>query len=362
MNWLSAHSRGVGPLVAGIGALVVGLGAGYVIWKTDPESKPPRLMPSDAPPPEFLYLDTERTLAYLGEIRGGLSDSEKRTESNKATRTANVKSSLTASLSADLGASRERQQAIEEVVTPKATDRFVTLLDELRSGRSVRGDQTRKWLHDLNARLTKTNTVEDVRARLETIHEGDFVRIEDAQLFLAPYAAAVPKARYASSYLGGQIRQPPRPLYAPISRDAQRDRVKYLRNLGADPILPFVAPTLSEGRNDRQVVTFLVPARYTALLDNARLLAGNLTIVGKVVYKDPRLPGEGRCPEPGEKSLPCRYFDRETLSTFAPALQAAPRSVLESLGMKEDEVLSRVRSSVTFGVPLVVVLPVAIYQ
>lgn len=109
-------------------------------------------------------------------------------------------------------------------------------------------------------------------------------------------------------------------------------------------------------------MTFLVPARYTALLDNARLLAGNLTIVGKVVYKDPRLPGEDRCPEPGEKGLPCRYFDRETVSTFAPALQGAPASVLESLGMRREDVFARVRASVTFGVPLVVVLPVAIYQ
>ena len=330
-----AHWKAIGLAVL---AIAVGLVAGRTVWDSDAKAPLTRTLALDAPPPEFLYLDTERTRAYLGEIRGGLIDNEKRIESAKATQTANVKSSLASSLSADLGASRERQQAVEEVVTPKATDRFVTLLRELRSGRSKRGTQTRRWLHDLDARL------------------------EDAQLVLAPYAAAVPKARYASSYLRGEIRQPPRPLYAPISPDAQADRVEYLRKLGADPILPFVAPTLSEERDDRRVVTFLVPARYTALLDNARLLAGNLTIVGKVVYKDPRLPGVDKCPEPGETGLPCRYFDRETLSTFAPALQEAPASVLESLGMSEKDVFARVRASVTFGVPLVVVLPVAIYQ
>lgn len=144
VKWLLAHWR-----AAGVAVLVIAVGLGALRFISETGSKAPvtRSLALDGPPPEFLYLDTERTLAYLGEIRGGLSEVEKRMQSAKATQTANIKSSLASGLSADLNASRERQQAIEEVVTPKATDRFVTLLHELRSGRSGRGDTARRWLH-----------------------------------------------------------------------------------------------------------------------------------------------------------------------------------------------------------------------
>jgi hypothetical protein len=308
---------------------------------------------SDTPPAEYLYLDTERTLAYLGQIEGGLSETEKRVESRSNKRSASIKDSLSSEVTGE--------QSVERVVTAKATDRFLTLLVKLRQG-GKGDDSSRKWLYEIDARLTAENSVDRIRKLLGELREGDFVRIADAQLFLAPFAAAVPKARYASSYLGGQIVQPARSLYAPIRARAQAELDKYLLQLGPDPSLPFVLPTLSEGRDDPRVVTFLVPARYTALLDNARLLAGNLTVVGKVIYKDPRLPGEKTCLRPNHQGLPCRYFDRETLTTFAPALQKAPHSVLHSLGLARSQAARAVREAVTFEVPLVVVLPLAIYQ
>jgi hypothetical protein len=40
------------------------------------------------------------------------------------------------------------------------------------------------------------------------------------------------------------------------------------------------------------------------LLENARLLAGNLTVVGKVTYIDPQLPGGNECPQANERKGP----------------------------------------------------------
>jgi hypothetical protein len=347
-------------ILGGLGALVglaIAVYAGHELWPNDERQAAP-----DTPPPEYLYLDSDRVLAYLGQIEGGLTDSEKRTESETET----LEAGLDPGLLADLKAKRERGRTVERVITPKATDRFFTLLVRLRAGRD-REDES--WLGEIDARLNdaadedERNTVAEIQATIRKLEEGHFVRIENAQLFLAPYAAVVPRARYAAAYLGGEITEPKRPLYAPISRKEDEDLNAYLRNLGDDPTLPFVAPTLTESRESQsQVVTFLIPARYTALADNARLLAGNLTIVGKVIYKDPRLPGDETCRTKEGSGVPCRYFDRQTLTTYAPALLKARDSVLRNLSLTKKTIETKVRLSVSFEVPLMVVLSVAIYQ
>jgi hypothetical protein len=340
----------VGTLVLGVvvGALIVRLFFSVEDTKRSGGSV------ADTPPGEYLYLDTQRVLAYLGQSKGGLTEKEKRVESTVASQSATLKSSLLG----DIGASAEHASSVETVVTPAATDRFFTLLIELRRDHG-RDGLRHTWLHEVDAAITKKNSIDKVRAKLTRLQEGDFIRISNGNLYLPPYAAVVPKARYAASYLPGGIVQPPRPLYAPITRRERRDVVAYLKRLGPDPSLPFVLPTLSATREDSQVVRFFVPTRYTGLLDNARLLAGTVTVVGKVVYKDPRLPGDPDC---GVTRVRCSYFDRQTLATFAPALQKAPNSVLESLDLERADIIRSVRDSVTFDVPVVVVLPVAIYQ
>jgi hypothetical protein len=55
-----------------------------------------KLLPPDTPPAEYLYLDTDRVLAYLGQIEGGLPASAKRTESETATASASLKGGLIA--------------------------------------------------------------------------------------------------------------------------------------------------------------------------------------------------------------------------------------------------------------------------
>jgi hypothetical protein len=351
---VAAHPAAVGTAIA---ALFVGGLATRFLFENERTLTRTKLLPPDTPPAEYLYLDSDRVLAYLGQIQGGLNPTEKRTVLESESQTGSLKGGLVGEVSG----SAERRTSIESTVTPAATDRFFSLLIALRSGREEREDRSSPWLHELDARLKEPSGGARVRKQLENIHEGDFVRISNARLYLAPYAAVTPRARYAASYLGGDIKEPRQPAYAPLSADSQRNLKRYLLLLGADPVLPFVVPTLTTERVANEPVTFFVPARYSGLLDNARLLTGNLTIVGKVIYLDSRLASSPECAEVAQ-GVACNYIDRETLTTFGPALTKAPHSVLASLGLAENEVLSKVTASVTFAAPLVVVLPVAIYQ
>jgi hypothetical protein len=353
--WPALRNRATALTAGGITTLVVGVLAGHFLWENERRVVQTKLLPPDTPPAEYLYLDSPRVLAYLGQIEGGLTKSEKRIASQTESRAAALKGGLLAEISG----SAQSQTSIEQVVTPAATDRFFSLLIKLRSGREERNDRSTPWLHNIDARLTEPAAGEGIRRRLTRIHEGQFVRIYNAHLYLPPYAAVAPRARYSASYLGGDITQPRRPLYAPISQREQQRLTRYLAGLGPDPVLPFVLPTLTAERHAESPVTFFVPARYSGLLDNARLLAGNLTVVGKVTYIDPR-NDEACLPKDGA-GVACSYFDRQTLATFAPALQASKR-LLPSLGMNERDVERSVRASVTFRAPVVVVLPLAIYQ
>ena len=52
----------------------------------------------------------------------------------------------------------------------------------------------------------------------------------------------------------------------------------------------------------------------------------------KVIYEDMRPLPKEPCPSQERPALPpCTYFDRETLATFAPALEKAPKPVLKRL-------------------------------
>jgi len=42
------------------------------------------------------------------------------------------------------------------------------------------------------------------------MEEGDFIRITHARVFVPPYAAILPRAHFASYYLGGDLKEPKR--------------------------------------------------------------------------------------------------------------------------------------------------------
>ena len=340
-------------------AVILGLGVAVGFWAFDGNGTRRTTPAPDTPPGEYVYLDSARVLAYLGQIAGGLSPSEKRTLATQEEAKGSAKVGPV-----EVGGTQSSEQSVEQTVTPTATDRFYTLLQQLRGGRSRTAfGATRVWLHELDATLDATNTFDELMGELCRTREGDFVRIADAHLFLAPYASVFPRVSYASSYLGGEISRPRRPLYAPVSDKESHDVAAYLAAVGNDPRLPFVLPSLrATGGSNDEVVTFLVPARYSGIVDEPSLLSGNLTVVGKVVYRDLTRRNGKSCGVPVPGSGPREYLDRQTVSLFAPALAKASPSILANLQLDPATILERVTLSATFASPVVVVVPVAIYQ
>jgi len=345
----------VAPVIRGVVIFLSGvLVAGGVIAACDngdddsglamPEQASP-----DTAPVEFAYLDSARVLAYIGQIQGGLAATLTRTLSAKTTTTA----SITAKDVAAAETASENLRGSSETVTLTEADRFYTLL------RILRADQGFQTLVDIDATITERNSVDEVREQLGEVEEGDFVRIHNARLFVPPYAAVLPRARFASYYLGGDLRPPRRVLYAPVGRRGRLAVVRYKKALKDNPRLPMVVPTLhAKGTKLPSVVTFFLPARYRNLSREASLLGGELTVVGKVIYKDHRLPGEVAESAPIQPT----YLDRETLTTFAPALRRADGRLLERLKLDQDRIVNRVRESLTIQAPVAVIIPIAVYQ
>jgi len=173
LRWILAHGRSLAGAAFVVAVAVV---AALVLLGSDPVK--PRVEPaSDTPPAEYLYLDSARVLAYLGQARGGLSESEKRTLSAKSAREASLKGGPLA----EVTGSSEQATSIEETVTPAAADRFLTLLAYLRArkaprvGRDVpflqdldartRRDSRRRYLDAFNARRVRRSEREDGRSR-----------------------------------------------------------------------------------------------------------------------------------------------------------------------------------------------------
>jgi hypothetical protein len=335
-----------------VAALAIAAAAVYVILFGVPRSSSPApnaISEADTPPAEYLYLDSERVFAYLGQLLGGLSASQTRSNSIENALTADLKGGSLA----ELARSQKELQSVQEVVTPTAADRFYRLLIVLRQGKSRRPSaREANWLFTLDGH-PGPESYGTFKNRLTDIHEGDFVRIVDAHLVLPPFAAFLPKTRYATPYTPPGVARPKhfgRLLDRP---GGERELSRYRQLLGANPTLPFVLPVRGYVR-----LTIFVPARYQALFDNPRLLSGNLTVVGKVIFKDPRLPGEKPCIRLAHR---CEYVDRQTIASWGSALTSGPRLVRQVLGV-EGRAVDTVRAFVRFGVPIMVVLPIAIYQ
>lgn len=352
MAWTVLKACGilvVGALLGGVAIAALDTGA------SDPGLQTAKQASPDTPPAEFAYLDSGRVLAYLGQIEGGLAATQTRTRSAKTT----TKAPLTAKDVAAAEASSEKLRGSSETVTLTEADRFYTLLRILRKNQAADGEKAFTTLVDIDAAITGQNTVDKIRDRLKKVEENDFVRILNVHAFIPTYAAILPRARFASYYLGGALKEPTTALYAPVSLRAHRAVERYKAALQGDPRIPVVVPTLSSGRSKlRHVVTFFIPARYRSLSREASLLGGELTVVGKVVYKDPRLPDDA----PEEAPTGPSYLDRETLTTFAPALQRAEGLLLTRLKLDRNRILDQVRRSLTIASPVAVVIPVAIYQ
>jgi hypothetical protein len=328
---------------------------------------------ADTAPPEYLYLDGERASAYLGQILGGLSEKETRKQAESEERTAKL-------VGAEIGEAARKtasQRESQETVTHTPGDRFYRLLRYLRK-LQTESDLRNEWMVDLSALVGEpSDALPDpegaLAQQLAKLDEGDFVRIRNVYLFAPSYAVLDPKTQYALplTRLLRELRPEARrvlkaPTVAaavPVSQKQHGDVAKYRRLLGKNPRIPFVGATLdSAGRAlGPDTVIFLVPAKRLSLLDEPRLLAGRLTVVGKVAYVDQRLQEDASCSEEG-RLRQCAYVDRQTVSIYGKALTRASQRILNSLRIDRGAVRRTVRESVTFRVPVVVVIPVAIYQ
>lgn len=347
-------------IVSTVGVLILAI---VIIHSASDAQSETRTLPADTPPAEFLYLDRARVLSYLGQLVEGLPTSEKRTLAESADLTAEVKAGP-----ATAGGTRKQSKSTEAQVAPRVADRFYLLLRLLRAGHSRdEAGRRREWLFDVRPETPDSTAVYGSACQLQ---EGDFVRIREAHLLLSPYAAVLPKATYAAlnrRTLTGQVARPNQKLRAPFTRRQRRAVNRYLRLLGRDPRLPFVVRTLSRdaGRNSFGGVTFFIPARYRSLRNEPSLISGSLTIVGKVVYRNLAQPQGAMRRSCGRRvgSRVAHYYrDRQTISTFVPALKVAPNFVFDNLNFAIGTIAEQVTANMTVPAPVIVVIPIAMYQ
>lgn len=308
------------------------------------------------PPPEYAYLDNPRVLAYLAQIEGGLSTSEKRTRQVATGGTGGV-----AAGGVSVGASRSREEFVEQVVTPTATTRFYRLLDRLRA---------KSYLRELDAAARPA----DLASALGPVAEGEFVRISRCRLWTPTYATmlrqiragrAKPDARdvfggvgsaqqrltdaeaaaeaagsNARSAVGGGTYLLPPALVRQWPAAARR----YAKAVAADPRTAFAS---CRGRPSPRPhgIDLLVPMPLGSLAGADELLAGPVTIVGKVVRR--------------VRTKDDVYVDAPALAGYGRGVDDLDAVVGEAV---ETSLGTELATDVTVLPPGAVVLPIAIYK
>lgn len=333
-----------------IAALLIG-GLGWLVVKAVHDDGSGGAIPdADTPPAEFLYLDTARALAYLGQLEGGLSDQEKRTLATTRSNTAN----LSAGSAASIAAATESKEGVEQTVAPTAADRVYRLIRHLRADDSHTSSASvghqGPWLNDVNLELGANNTLERVRHTLKGAEEGTFIRLANARLCLPIYAAILPRVRQAATCETGDL--------LPQLRLSKRERHAigaFRRHLGRDARLPFVARlSHSQRRLAGGRIDFFLPTTYNGLAREPSFLSGRVTILGKVVRNGLLQLGD---------RVEGHHVDRETVSRYTAALKRLPLTIGERLGLPAEHLSRIVKSSVTFDpTSVMVVVPIAIYQ
>lgn len=207
--------------------VLVAIGIGFTIgrWAFRHHAADPFAVKSDFAPAEYLYLDQTRVVAFLSQIDGGLTSTEKRTLSHLESVNANVQ----AASGFQAGGTSQDQSALETTVTPTAASQFYRLESLLRQ---------KKYIHRLDARPA------DPRQFFAALnHEGDFAFITGCRLVLPNFAR----------------------LY------------QYLKG---PPLLPL---TLTVASGSAEGIRILFPVSYAALANEPSLFSTDLTVVGKVV-------------------------------------------------------------------------------
>jgi hypothetical protein len=239
-------------------------------------------------PKEFLYLDSVRVNAYLGQINGGSFNSEKQTK--KLTEAVNGKLEIAGALEG--GASKNEEDLAEREIKPTDASRYFALYAGL-------ADRPQD-LSEISLR--------HFRKQVKPLHEGQFVQFETSTM-LSPI--------YLNSYLAARQRGTRDALFPGKSADAKRERKaakEFVKRLG-DPRVVFAL------HPEGHASVYLLPMEAQRLSNERSLLkygGGQFTVVGKVVRV---------FPEHGDLLTP-RYVDSATLETWEKPLRNAPGQLI----------------------------------
>jgi hypothetical protein len=311
-------------------------------------------------PPDYAYLDNARVALYLGQMQGGIAKSEQLTQQLTQGRNAGVSAG-----GLSLGGSTGSSSQAERVVTPTATARFYQLLDLLgRDG----------YLHTIN----EAGSPAAIRQEFDGIAEGSFVKLTGCKLRLPSY---VQLEQISRSTKGTES---PLDMYFAATgsgfstgEDTSGDEIEAARSM-ADPhhvglpsaernFAPFILRPLGpairsldktvgqnprvplstcDGRTDYRPrgIDLLVPIRLANLSSEPGLLAGPVTVVGKLI-RAVRSDGQ-------------EYADEPSFATFA-----GPVKKIDKIQLSDDKTLGdELTADAVVLAPGAVILPVAIYK
>ncbi len=342
--------------------LAIGVGAAALVWLYVGRSDVGALEQDPGiPPPEYAYLDNGRVLAYLAQIEGGLSEGEKRQRRITETNTGGV-----AAGGVELGGSSSRDEFVEETVTPTATTRFYRLLDRL---------EDKGYLRELNASSRQAS----LATALDAIPEGFFVRISGCMLRVPTYVqmneiisearttisadrawttavygtdeeiAAADAARAAAS--GARAGVPSTAPYQLTPADRRRLTLaakRFAAAIGRNPPVP-LSSCAGSFATEPSKPDLLFPVGLDALTTERSLLAGPVTVVGKVVRQVRRAADV--------------YVDRNAVAAYTDAVDAMDEALVE--GFYGDDATSlavELSADATVSPPGAVILPIAIYK
>jgi hypothetical protein len=300
-------------------------------------------------PPAYAYLDNASVALYLGQLEGGIAKTEQLTQQLTQGRSAGV-----AAGGLTLGGSTGSSSQAERVVTPTATARFYQLLDLLgRDG----------YLHTVN----ETATPAEIRHAFAGIAEGSFVKLTGCTLVLPSYVQLEQLSRASKGTLsplslflaatgstatsGSNMTNSDEITAAKLEagyihhgtgspevlESAQRDRalnraIKNLdRTVGNNPRVPL---STCDGT--------IIPIRRANLSSEQSLLAGPVTVVGKLV-RAVRKPGQ-------------EYVDESSVATFTGPVEKIDAS------QNDPQLSNELTSDAVVIAPGAVILPVAIYK
>jgi hypothetical protein len=307
-------------------------------------------------PPDYAYLDDAQVALYLGQLEGGIAQSEQLTQQLTQNRSAGVSAG-----GLSLGGSTGSAASAERVVTPTATARFYQLLDLL--GRD-------RYIHTIDAAASPAA----LRSAFAAVPEGSFVELKNCSIELPSYVRLEQLSRSSTGiptelglYLAAEHSRIQAGSYHTWGDELQaalaaagrlkggvgngttidsvqterglRRAIRTLDKAGRVPLSTCDAKTDYRPHG----VDLLFPIHLADLSSEPSLLAGPVTLVGKLV-RAVRKPGQ-------------EYVDDGSFAAFGAATDR-----IESLTGGQPGMWDELDADAVVLAPGAVILPIAIYK